>query len=547
MLDYLSSITVRSRLALGYGVILALLILLTVQGIQKVNFIDRTLAEITDVNSVKQRYAINFRGSVHDRAIAIRDIAITTSAQELNSFVNEIRQLEAFYAKSATNMQQMLAGDTKFTQQERDILQRIDSIQSRTLPIIEQIITAKRAGDDVAQRVLADARPAFIDWLNTINEFIDFQEEQNQVATPEAREVAGGFQNLMLMLSAFAIAISIAIGFLIEKSLRASLGGEPYEAQNAIKATADGDLSQAIKSSYRGSIIDSISLMNGKISSIVRNITDASNSVTDQVSKVSQGSKSALSAAENQASLTADTATKLGSMRQSIDQVSQIASSTEENSGLTVEYAEQGRGVVEATAGEMERISQTVNQSVEQIKRLEENTKQIGGIINVISGISEQTNLLALNAAIEAARAGESGRGFAVVADEVRQLAQRTGEATSQIEAMINEVQSQTAASVAAMETTQPQVESGKEKTMQATALLENIEQQASDSLAKVQEVATATAGQVSVISEISEAMEQIAVMSEDAIQSMNQNDSSTNTLTDLSAQLKQEVAFFKL
>lgn len=79
----------------------------------------------------------------------------------------------------------------------------------------------------------------------------------------------------------------------------------------------------------------------------------------------------------------------------------------------------------------MEKIALTVNSTVEQVKLLEAKTKDIGGILNVISGISEQTNLLALNAAIEAARAGESGRGFAVVADEVRQLAKRTGEATS--------------------------------------------------------------------------------------------------------------------
>ena len=200
-----------------------------------------------------------------------------------------------------------------------------------------------------------------------------------------------------------------------------------------------------------------------------------------------------------------------------------------------------------ATAAEMEKISQTVNETVEQIRQLEERTKHIGGIASTISGISEQTNLLALNAAIEAARAGESGRGFAVVADEVRQLAQRTGAATSEIEAMINEVQIETAASVAAMEKTQPQVEAGKSLTIQATELLQNIDSQASDSLARVKEVVEVAAEQVNEIKEVANAMDRISEMSENAIDVIQHNNAATHSLNGLSEDLKSSVNFFKL
>ncbi|REL34331.1 methyl-accepting chemotaxis protein [Thalassotalea euphylliae] len=550
MLNYLTLLPVKTRLTLGFGIILLLMLILTVLGIQKVNVIDHTLTEITDINSVKQRYAINYRGSVHDRAIAIRDVANARSTNEVQAFAREITELEAFYLESERKMQAMLSDTPEsFSSQERSILANIDRIQARTLPIVNNIIQLKNNNqtEQINDLVLDQARPAFIDWLAAINQFIDYQEAANQKATPEARAVASGFQELMLALTAVSLVISLFVGYLIEKSMRRSLGGEPYEAAGELAKIAQGDLTSSVTSNDSNSLLGSLHAMQNKLTGIVANIVNAADQLSHQTLTVSSGSEQAYQAAQNQASLTADTAARLETMRDNIDQVSQTATRTEENSSSTASYAKQGREAINASAKEMELISETVNSTVEQIRRLEERTKEIGGIANVISGISEQTNLLALNAAIEAARAGESGRGFAVVADEVRQLAKRTGEATAEIENMIGQVQAETAASVSAMETTQPQVENGRALTLQATDLLENIEQQASDSLARIQELASAASDQVSSIGDIAHTMEQIAEMSENSINSLQANNSATNSLSELSDQLKSDVGFFKL
>ena len=89
-MDYLSTLKVKTRLGIGFGILVSLMVTLTVLGIQKVNFIDMVLSEMTDINSVKQRYAINYRGSVHDRAIAIRDIAIARNPQEISALEQEL-------------------------------------------------------------------------------------------------------------------------------------------------------------------------------------------------------------------------------------------------------------------------------------------------------------------------------------------------------------------------------------------------------------------------------------------------------------------------
>ncbi|AIU67213.1 methyl-accepting chemotaxis protein [Vibrio coralliilyticus] len=546
-MDYLSTLKVKTRLGIGFGILVSLMVTLTVLGIQKVNFIDMVLSEMTDINSVKQRYAINYRGSVHDRAIAIRDIAIARNPQEISALEQEIKELEDFYRESEQNMQAMIAKGVMFTAEERQILAHIDQIQAKTLPLVRQIIADKKNDQVMTEVVLDQARPAFIEWLNTINQFIDYQENLNQTLTPEARGEAGGFQDLMLLLTAIALAISVVVGIAIERSFRKSLGGEPYEAQSAIRLMADGDLTHNYDERVSGSILNSLSGMSTKLTQIVSNIVSASGQLVEQVDEVADGSSRVLRSAQQQASLTQETVDKLDNMRHSIDQIAQVTTQTENNSVMTTDNARSGRELVFDVAAEMENISTTIFATVEQVKQLEARTKDIGGIVNVISEISEQTNLLALNAAIEAARAGESGRGFAVVADEVRSLAQRTNDATSQIESMINEVQTQTAASVIAMENTQPQVEKGKEKTSQASQLLVDIEHQAEDTLSHIRDVVQATNEQVEGVRDIAAAMEQISSMSDDSVNSMESNENAGRKLNQLANQLKQEVGFFKI
>ena len=539
--------TINLRLIIGFAVILFMMVVLTVISIHRVNFIDSTISEITDVNSVKQRYAINFRGSVHDRAIAVRDVVFSRTNNELSKEIELINKLDGFYQESASSMNGMLSSSDSFTAEEKSIYAKINEIEKKTLPLITQIINAQKSGDvEAANKILLDqARPLFVDWLATINQFIDYQEVVNQQATKEVRLVASSFQNWMVSLTAIAIILGLLTAYRIITQIRDAVGGDPQQAAKVVARISKGDLTGEINSCCPDSMMASVSVMQQQLKSTVNSIIHSSGELSDRAISVTAGSLQALTAADKQVTETTQAKNSLQSMSDSVHSISETVKQTEDNSKTTVDLSQRGRSAVQNVATEIEKISDTVKGTVSQVNVLQERTREIGEIINVIRSISDQTNLLALNAAIEAARAGETGRGFAVVADEVRQLAIRTGDATGEIESMIKQVQQDTQASVTAMETTVPQVENGLTLTREANELLNDIQRQADDSLAKVLEVVSATNEQVAIISDVSGSMEDITVMSQETSETLKNNVTQAELLENLSKTLKKDTDYF--
>lgn len=536
--------TINKRLIIGFSSVLVMMLILTSISIHRVNFIDNSITQINDVNAVKQRYAINFRGSVHDRAIAIRDVVFSRNQQEFNTTVSEIKSLDQFYQSSA---QLLTPEKIEMSAEEMAIYNQIKRIEQKTLPLIEAIIQERQNNnlEAATQILLNDAKPAFVEWLATINQFIDLEENSNQATTVEVRVVASSFAGWMIALTAIAIIIGSTLAYFISIRIRNSVGGEPQEAAQVIAKIAQGDLTGNVDSCCDDSMMSSVQIMQAKLEKIVNSIINSSNVLSMSSATVASGSQQALVAAESQVTYTNSAVSNLAEMSRSINSVADTVRQTESNSKLTAELSLKGRSAVQDVSSEIEKISTTVKATVNQVNVLQERTSEIGEIVNVIYSISDQTNLLALNAAIEAARAGEYGRGFAVVADEVRQLAKRTGEATGDIEKMIQQVQAGTQASVVAMEATVPQVEHGLQLMSDANQLLSDIQTQANDSLEKVLEVVQATSEQVATVEEITKGVEEVANMARESSLSLKSNSEEAVSLEQLSAKLKQDINYF--
>lgn len=548
-MNFFAQWSIRQKLIGGFGLVVGLMFIVTAIGIQKVNFIDDTLYEITDVNSLKQRYAINFRGSVHDRAIALRDVVLLDEKSAQESVLSDIKWLERFYEESAKPLDAIFAKGEDVEEKERVILEKIKTIERKTMPLIAEVIALKQQGKlEASQKLLLDqASPAFKAWLGAINEFIDYEEAKNQVATPKAREVAGSFSQLMIVLLLIAFALAGIVAWSISKNLSTALGAEPKEVSEIANHIANGDLMLDLRAQNEESILGAVLKMQANLKGIVLHIIDSSNVLAQKAEHVLNASENSKGLASKQEQTSLTLARDIATISAKIDEIAFISEQAESNSSKSAELSEKGRDVVKQTATQMEEVTRNVRASASHIETLSHHSQSIGGSAALIKEITDQTNLLALNAAIEAARAGEAGRGFAVVADEIRKLADRTDVATKEISQMIGIIQGETSNAVSNMENVVVQVESSYEMANVAATLLEEIYAQATDSLSKTHEMSLSSQTQAHNVSGLATNVDSIAQMSQSTNGAMEENVGAVKELMHISNDLQKLMGHFKV
>ncbi len=247
---------------------------------------------------------------------------------------------------------------------------------------------------------------------------------------------------------------------------------------NELQTVAEGDLTQqaTVTEDITGAIADSVNYTVEELRSLVSVVTSTVARVTDTTQQVEQTSTELLAASTEQLREIRATGDSVLQLAGRINDVSAQAQQTADVARQSLEAAESGLTAVQNSIGGMNSIRDQIQETSKRIKRLGESSQEIGEITELISDITEQTNVLALNAAIQAASAGEAGRGFSVVAEEVQRLAERSGDATRQIAALVRTIQTDTQDAVGAMERSTQGVVEGTRLSDAAGAALGDID-----------------------------------------------------------------------
>jgi twitching motility protein PilJ len=318
---------------------------------------------------------------------------------------------------------------------------------------------------------------------------------------------------------------------------------------NELGDLADGDLTTnaTVSEDLTGAIADSINYTIDELRTLVGGINHATEQLTHTTGKTQTISDELLTAAQLQSQEIQDTSAAIMDMTQSINEVSLSAHQSAQVASQSLEAAEKGAKAVENSITGMNSIRENIQETSKRIKRLGESSQEIGEIVELISDITEQTNVLALNAAIQAAAAGEAGRGFSVVAEEVQRLAERSGQATKQIAAIVKTIQADTQDAVSAMETSTQGVVEGARLSDAAGQALREIEQVSRSLASLIQNISSSTELQAITADKVSHAMESIQHITEQTTSRTQETTTSVGELSVLASDLKNSVAGFKL
>lgn len=375
------------------------------------------------------------------------------------------------------------------------------------------------------------------------------------------------------------IGISLIICILVIWIVSSRIAKPLNQVSEQMNHLAEGDLTreplEILSQDEIGKLAKAMNHMQEQMRKMIESVAHAANKITVQSKEFSQAAheikeggrqiattmEELTKGAESQANSSTILSETMETFNAKIESANQDGEQIADTAQQVLEMAEDGNVLMNESVSQMDHIYQQVTNVVEEVKGLNERTKEISKLVQVIQDIAGQTNLLSLNAAIEAARAGEHGKGFAVVANEVRKLSEQVALSVDQITSIVNGILEDSDDVVQSLESSFEEVQKGTEQIQKTGKTFVNINQAVSDVVARIQNISAYLDDLTKNSNEMRRAIEEIAAVAEEtaagveetaaasqqASSAIEEIANNTNNLTSLADELTEQVNHFKL
>jgi methyl-accepting chemotaxis protein len=417
----IKNLKIGQRLALSFGSVVAILIVLAVISYSRIEGLDSAITLTNEDRYPKTILVHTIKDELNETARSMRNALLMSDPAAVQAELDNINSNSEVIGKAFTQLDATIK-----SAEGRQFLASLESARAKFLPLKENFVRMTKEGmkTEAMALLFSELRPAQLAYFSELDKLVDYQSGLMKNSGDDANNKADEAQLLVEILAVAAVLISIFLALLATRSITRPLS----QAVALARKVADGDLTGNIvvhSTDETGQLLQALKDMNDSLVRIVTQVRLGTDTIATASSQIATGNLDLSSRTEQQASSLEETASSMEELTSTVKQNADNARQSNQLAVTASEVAVKGGAVVSQVVDTMGSINDSANKIVD--------------IIGVIDGIAFQTNILALNAAVEAARAGEQGRGFAVVATEVRNLAQRSASAAKEIKALISD------------------------------------------------------------------------------------------------------------
>ncbi|AXR81556.1 MCP domain signal transducer [Natrarchaeobaculum sulfurireducens] len=362
------------------------------------------------------------------------------------------------------------------------------------------------------------------------------------------------------------------------ETLSRHLEEKAAEYSETIEAVADGDLTRRLDTASESramaeigealnrmiedieTVVTDVQALAGEVEAKSAEMTVATREIEESSTAVAESTEEISAGTDRQNDRLATAATEMSDLSATIEEITSMSETVAEQSAQAEQMGQQGTEKADDAIRTMDAIESKATETVEEMSALRDEVERIGEVVELIDDIADETNLLAINASIEAAAANEDGDGFAVVANEVKSLAEETAEATTEVERLIDAVESSTESVAADLEEMQSGVVDGRETIDNTVESFEQIVERIDETNTGIQTIDDATSDQAASAQEVAETVDDVAAVSdqtaeeaqnvsaasEEQASAIQQIATSSASLADRAADLQSQLARFE-